>query len=876
LDLSLLSTKLYNPPARPGLVTRPRLLERLERGLSCNLILVSAPAGFGKTTLISDWTRKGKMRANTAWLSLDEGDNDPVRFFDYFIAALKTLYPGIGERSLTLLHSPQPCPIESVLTTLINDLIDFPDDFALVVDDYHLVKAEVIQSGITFLLEHLPPRMHLIIAARADPPLPLSHFRGRGTIFEIGADDLRFTTGEAGELFNKSQSLELAAEDVSALYARTEGWAVGLTMAAISLSKRKDIPGFIAGFTGSQRYVMDYLVEEVLKQQSLDVQDFFLKTSVLDRMTAQLCSHVTGRKISREMLAKLESAFGGFLVPLDESGQWYRYHHLFAESLRNQLERLSGSEKVNDLHRLTSQWYEDNGFIDEAIRHSLAAQDWHRATELIAGVVEDRAKHGEMMTLLNWFQTLPIEMLHADIWLCRQYGRVLVQTGQNEAADSILSYLEKATPGDIVVQGEIAAEQSYLAYRRGDVQRTAELARKALALLPAESLALRARASYSLGVNLYEIGQYDEASSLFTDAFEIGRKAGDLMVAADGLSYLGYILLWKGKLYEAAKVIQQGIDLAGNSPAAAMCRIRLGQVLYEWNDLDKAVRNQELALELVALKGLPENATNFYRFLARTRQASGDQAGAQEAISMADKLIESRPIRPGVQASVIAFHGLLAIREGNLEVASKWSARLSNCSSLLPFNYRHIAPRLSLVRGENAAAREQLQECYLKAAQGDALGLMIEIRVFQALAATTDTEALSFLADALILGQNEGFIRTFVDEGKLIKPLLRKASKEGITPGYAANLIKVIEDEELRCTVTSRGRMSITATSGILSEREVEVLRLVEIGLSNRQIADRLFVTPGTIKVHVYNLMEKLNAKSRTQAVALARELKVI
>ncbi|HEX9976361.1 MAG TPA: hypothetical protein VGA82_03835, partial [Dehalococcoidales bacterium] len=396
---SLLATKLFVPPARPGLVARPRLQERFRVAFNYGLVLVSAPAGFGKTTLVSEWVHSSRPPVPTAWLSLEEGENDPVRFWDYFIAALKILKPAVGETALSLLHAPEPYPTESLLTALINDLTGIRKDFLVVLDDYHLIVAEPIHAGIAFLLDHMPPKMHLIISTRVDPPLPLAHFRGRGTMLEIGAEDLRFTLEEATALLEGLQDLELGADDVSALNARTEGWVVGLKMAALSMRGQKDMRRFLTTFTGSQRYVMDYLVEEVLRRQSPEVQDFLLKTAVLERLTGPLCDSVTGHNDSQEMLIKLESAFGGFLVPLDESRQWYRYHHLFAELLRHQLERISGAEEVTLLHQRASQWYEDNKLPDDAIHHSLVARDWERAMRLITGVADNRIRRGEIVTV---------------------------------------------------------------------------------------------------------------------------------------------------------------------------------------------------------------------------------------------------------------------------------------------------------------------------------------------------------------------------------------------------------------------------------------------------------------------------------------------
>lgn len=562
MDTSLLTTKLYIPPARPGMVLRPRLMERLGTALGCSLVLISAPAGFGKTTLVSEWLRQSKDKIRTAWVSLDDGDNDPVRFWDYFIASLKTLQPSTGENALSLLHSAEAYSAESILTALINDLADVQDDFAVVLDDYHLIKSEPIHASITFLLEHLPAKMHIVIATRADPSLPLSRFRGRGALLEIDADDLRFNQDETGDLLKKLQDLDLTAEDISALNAKTEGWAVGLKMAALSMREQKDVKKFLTSFSGSERYITDYLVEEVLQRQSEEVRDFLLKTSVLERMTAPLCDALTGNSGSQKMLAKLEQV-NLFLIPLDGSRQWYRYHHLFAELLRQQLETMEGAGEVSRLHLRASQWYEDNNFVDDAVHHALAAKDWQRSMRLISNLADNLVKRGEMLTLLNWLQTVPEEALRTNLNLYRQYSHALVQTGRLEAAEVALSHLEKTNQADASLQGEIAAEQAFQAFRRQDLSRSTELAKKALALLPADSIALRGRASHTLGLDLYEIGLFDEAWPLFTDAYEMGRQAADYMHATIAIAYLANISIQQGKLRRAAELSRQAIEMAG-------------------------------------------------------------------------------------------------------------------------------------------------------------------------------------------------------------------------------------------------------------------------------------------------------------------------
>jgi LuxR family maltose regulon positive regulatory protein len=872
VETSLLATKLYIPPARPGLVPRQRLIEQLQAGLSCNLMLVSAPAGFGKTTILSEWVRCSQPQIGAAWVSLDEGENDPVRFWDYFVAALKTLQTAIGDNFLALLHSPQPPPSESVLMTLINDIVAIPYDFIVVLDDYHFIKSQNIHAGIAFLLDHSPPRMHLVIATRADPPLPLAHFRGRGLMLEMGADDLRFTLDEAASLLKEMESPELSAEDVSALNARTEGWAVGLKMAALSMRKQKDTPRFIAIFTGSQRYIMDYLIEEVLQQQSKDVQDFLLKTSVLERLTASLCDAVTGRTDSQTMLLNLEQA-NLFIVPLDESREWYRYEHLFAELLHHQLEMSSGTRAVMELHQQASQWYQDNGFLNDAINHALAAQDWEMAMSLIYDMSERQKKTGEMVTLLNWLQAVPEEMLRTHPRLYLNYSVALLFTGQLDAAEAIWRYLEPVAKEDTAVLGKITACQALVAIFRRDTPRDIELSKKALPLLSPDDLDIRGSLSLNLGMIQWEKGQLKEAEPLLREAYEIGRQIGHYWIASMALSFLSDFSQLRGKLHQAAELCQQAIELAAQSPAAACPHFFLSTVLYEWNDLQSTVFYLEKALELNRLLGHPGMQEVIYWYLMRTRLAQGDEAGALEAIEEIDQLVMNDS-SPASRARQAGYHLQLALAQDDLDQVLQWGNRVSEYGDAVPFYLRHLLMPLLIARGQKDAVPSQIRTFY-ESVQTEWLFSewqywFIVARVYQALSAPTPDEALFFLSEALATAQPEGYIRTFVDEGKLLAPLLRKAVSRGIEPEYAGKLLTIIEAEKRR-----KGTL-LHPSSTLLSERELEVLRLLAAGLSNQQIADKLIINLSTAKSHVHNILEKLNTKNRTQAIARARELKLM
>jgi LuxR family maltose regulon positive regulatory protein len=875
----LLTTKLYIPPVRPELVSRQRLIEQLNAGLSRRLMLVSAPAGYGKTTLLSDWAHRSELRTHVAWVSLDKGDNDPVIFWDYFATALKGLQAGAGENASALLRSPQPPPIESVLTTLVNEVSTISDDFTLVLDDYHLIESQSVHSGMSFLLDHLPPQMHLVIATRADPSLPLSRLRGRGAMIEIRADDLRFTLDEATVFLKEVMGLSLTTEDLAALETRTEGWVTGLQMAVLSMQGRKDIPGFIAAFTGSHRYILDYLVEEVFQRQPANVQDFLLKTSILDRLTAPLCDFVTERDDSRDILLALERA-NLFIVPLDESRQWYRYEHLFADLLQHQLDIVSGVKDVSLLHARASQWHEINSFPADAVRHAIAAQDWKRAATLIHDASDTLLKHGEVITLLGWIQALPDEVTHTHPELCRDYSWALILTGQIDSAESYLGYAEQAAKDAPTLLGEIIAMQAYIARAQGNDHRTIELSEQALSLLPQNNLEVRCIVALNLGIAQWHSGQLTAAEQALNEANHAGQQSGNDYVRSTALSFLGAIQAARGKLHWGVESCQEAIGSVEQSPVSALSHILLGALLYEWNDLKAATDHIQLGIQLSQLTGNLEIQIGGYRTLARIRQAQDDNSGALEALQKAHQLAHDNNLPLLDQARNAACHVQVALTQGDLDTALHWAEQVSedaDASSFYPC-LNLTQARLLIAQNRRAAAAKELEVQYERVLQAGWQYGAIETLLLQALAAPETTAALAFLTDALRQAQPEGYIRTFVDKGELLVPLLREAKGQRIAPDYVAKLLTIfeVEGEERRHPREVPAPSASQPLAEPLSERELEVLRLLAAGLSNREIAKRLIISIGTAKTHVHNILSKLNASGRIQAIARAKELDLI
>lgn len=871
MDAPLLQTKLYIPPPRPNLVPRPRLTERLSAGPHSGrkLTLISAPAGFGKTTLVAEWL--GGAERPVAWLSLDENDCDPARFLTYLVTALQRIDPHIGRAAQAMLQSPRPPPPDSLLTSLINDVAATPAPFVLILDDYHLIQAPPIHQQLAFLVEHQPPSMHLLIVTREDPPLPLSRWRAGGQMTDIRQADLKFTEPETADFLRRVMGLELSAADVSALHRRTEGWIAGLQLAALSMEGRDDVHRLVQAFTGSHRYILDYLIEEVFQRQPADLQDFLLRTSVLDRLTAPLCDAVAGRDDSRELLLVLEHA-NLFLIPFDESRQWYRYHRLFADLLRQQLHTSVGQDLAPDLHRRASRWYEANGFPAEAIHHALAAGDWERAGGLILAGGDTMLRRGEVMTLLGWLQALPDEVVRAHPALCLNYSWALILSGQLDAAESYLGQAEGAAPDDVALLGEIVSAQAYIARARGDDRRTIELSQRALSLLPEADSSARSIVAVNLGIAHWSSGHLADAEQALGEADRAAQQSSNTYARLTALGFLGVVQAAQGRLRQAAALLRQAIRLGDGSPAIALAHNELSALCYEWNDLAAAVEHLQHGIELGRRGGNVEIQIGSYRTLARVRQAQGDRPAALDALREAHRLARESDVPPLMHARNAACRVRIALAQDDLVTAMRWAEQVTQDADASPFYpLLGLTPaRLLLAQHRQAEAAEELEALYETAARAGWQFGALEVRVLQSLAAETPVGALEFLAEGLALAQPEGFIRTFADAGEPLVPLLQEAARQGVTPDYVGEILAAIG--------AAPGAMPSDASPLVepLSEREIEVLRLVAAGLTNREIAQKLIISLGTAKTHTHNLYGKLGVRNRAQAVARARELNLI
>jgi len=903
-------------------VPRPRLIERLNAGLHRKLTLISAPAGFGKTTLLSEWAA-GCGRP-VAWVSLDKGDNAPTRFWAYFVAALQTVHESVGEAALAALESPRAPPLESVLTTLINEIAAVPDhpstssgrSFALVLDDYHLIEAQPVHDALAFLIDHLPPQMHLILCSRADPPLPLSRLRGRDQLGELRTADLRFTPDEAAAFLNQVMGLGLSAEDVAALEARTEGWIVGLQMAALSLRGRdaERVAGFVAAFTGSHRYVLDYLTDEVLLQQPESVQTFLLRTAILDRLTGPLCDAlcsvgargVAGRGngsaepglsesegltgSGQEMLEQLDAA-NLFIVPLDDERRWYRYHHLFADLLRKRLGGIQ-PDLIPALHRQASDWYEKSGLIAEAVSHAFAAGDVARVARLVAGNALAMLDRGELTTLVGWLDALPDEVVRRRPWLCVAHAWALVYAGRLDAAEPRLQDAEKALlkapawgadfdeQAEISavskaegqhIAGHIAAVRAYVIWLRGDMSRAAELARGALEHLPQGDLMARGFVWSLLASARRWSGDLVAATQAYAEASAISQAAGDSHIAVNVLCDVGALQKTRGQLHEAIATWRDALKLAeeyvgrGGPRLAVIANVYalMSGVLREWNDLEAATRHARKSIELCEQGGWADVVAEGYICLAMALHAIGDGDGARNAIHKAMQV--GSGFWFGLYAEALEARVWLA--QGDVAAASCWAQESGlSVDDELSFQYGFVYHTLARVL---IAALGLLARLLKVVEAAGAMRGVIETLVLQAMALQAQgraNEALTTLERALSLAEPEGYAYTFIGEGVPMAALLRTAASRGIALDYVGRLLAAFEEPALPSPPLIEP----------LSERELEVLRLLAAGLSNREIAAELFLAVGTVKKYTSNIYGKLNVHTCTQAVARARELGLV
>lgn len=912
----LLKTKLFTPLPRRGLVERPRLLHKLDAGLAAgaSLILVSAPAGFGKTTLIGAWVQDSGLPA--AWLTLDEGDNEPVRFWRYVDAALQGLDPRLGEALRPALYSIHVPPIQSLVTALVNDIALLQKAFVLVLDDYHLVENEAIHSSLNFFIDHLPPGAHLVVATRADPPLQLARRRGRAELCEVRAADLRFSQAEAAQLINDVLHLGLASQDIAALAERTEGWIAGLQMAALSLEDAPDRHAFVAAFSGDDRYIADYLIEEVLQRQPVEFQEFLLHTSVLDRLSAPLCNAVTGRSDSQALINLLERA-NLFLIPLDTRRVWFRYHHLFASLLRQRLAQARGSRYLAELQLRVSRWYAENQYPAEAVEYALACQDYQAAAALIEQYAAHFFVHSELNAIRLWGERLPPEVISAYPRLCLALGWAAHATGYPRLCEFYLDLLEQhigltveealdpervdlLDPVQRAAQIEAAVMRARIRIDRLDIVQTYALGAKVLPLLThsRDSLpyafnlpsVLRPPLLTILGLAHKFSGDVRQAEAAFSEAAEDAIQNGNIHIVALGLGHLSEVLALQGRPAEAQAACLRALKFAQeypHTPSAffGLSSIGLGELAYERDDLDEAHQHFQEGVRLGELWRSWECLLPGYLGLARLHAARQEWDKALLALENLERLGQEHPQQ--IEPAAAALRAQLDARRGALAAAAAWEARFNPQSgSALPLAREEdflTAARIRLALGKAALALELL-EFSLPGAQADSRGRrVIEILALRGLVRDrlgNKPAALQDLRQALELAHPLGYLRLFLDEGEpmrsLIEDLRLKIKSQGRPSDLLAYLDRLLKGFSPGVSLPPSIHTSKSKTHNLvepLTPRELEVLQLMARGHSNAQIARQLFLTVNTLKAHTHRIYSKLDVHDRLQAVIRAQEL---
>lgn len=886
---ALLFTKFFIPPPRHELVPRPRLIERLNEGLlkGNKLTLISAPAGFGKTTLASLWLES--ITIPIAWLSLDERDKDPARFLTYLIAALQNIRPGIGLNLQAILQSPQPLHIENILTLLINEITANANDFLVVLDDYHSLDSLQVDHAMEFLIDHQPAQMHLVIATREDPDLPLARLRARGQCCELRAADLQFTPVEASEFLNQVMGLNLSDGDVAALETRTEGWIAGLQMAAISMHGLQDMEGFIQSFTGSHRFVMDYLIEEVIRRQNGNIQTFLQKTSILDRMCGSLCDAILQDPSgsSQSILEYLERA-NLFIIPQDNERHWYRYHHLFSSLLRKRLGQSLAHEEIIRLNIIASEWYENNDMTLEAFRHAAAANDIERAMRLMESGKMPMQLRGTVTTILDWLVSLPTSILNAQPSLLWKQAEMLLLSGRFTEVEEKLEAAEAAlvslTPSNCSLDdttrgliGKIAAIRSNLAVGQQKPERILAQANRALQDLQPDQLSYRSSAIRDMGFANIILGNRAEARRNFTESLSVAKVSGDMVEPLLSTIGLAQVYEMENQLCLADECYQRILPEISDYSMLNTGVVYLGmaRIHYQWNILDIAEKFGEQSLQLAQqFSQIISRVIMSKVFLAHLKLARGEVESATVIVTQAEQIARQQ-ILLHLMPNIVAVKVRIWLCQGNLTAAEELTQQYD-----LPMS----RARVLLAQGNPSDALKLLELFRQQMEEKDWQDERLRAVVLQAVALYLSGDkktAVEVLGEALVLAEPNGFIRLFLDEGVPMAELLSTAAAQAIHQDYVTRLLTAFEpdlkDKQTQAFVPGlRSSMIGSALVEPLSPREFEILRLLAKGLSNQQICERLYLALDTVKGHNRKIFDKLNVNSRSEAIARAHELNLL
>lgn len=907
----LLATKFFIPPTRLKFVSRSRLIDELESGLHRKLTLVSAPAGYGKTTLLSEFAshlgstknKKDKDPIKVAWLSLDQNDTDQVRFLTYLLTALQQAKIGnepFYQGLLSMLQAPQPPSLEDLITLLINQLAKLNFKFVLILDDYHLITSDTIDKTLSYLLEHLPNQLHLVISSRVDPQLPLARMRAGNQLNELRATDLRFSSPEALAFLNHTMELELTQEDFAAIETRTEGWIAGLQLAAISLQGSQDRSMLIKSFTGSHRLVLDYLIEEVLDQQADYLQNFLIQTSILNRLSGDLCSALTGQENSQQILKNLDRS-NLFIVPLDPERRWFRYHHLFGDLLRQRL-KSTQPETLVTLHKRACEWFSQAGLPDEAIYHALQSNDLDQAVSMIEEQADLTWEQGQHPRLWQWLKKLPENVLEERPDLCIYQAWKQFTVGEQESAEQTLKLAESALePGSAHnehvqfsglskqrILGRAAVVRAYMAFHRGDIAGTNAFSRQALEILDRSDRSWRSTALVALG-DAYNIsGDLTSAYNVRLEAFQVSKITGNNYGILLAGMKLALTLRWLGQLQQLQILCEELAILADENGLSEIMEAGLlsaawGEILAEINELEEALVKVEKGVNL-AKRGREIGITGWaYLAIIRVLFSCGDQSGMEEMIEELRNFILEFPAPQWVTYRLDSWRVKLWLLQDRIESAVEWANQLGlEIDAKLTYqNQRDYIgySRILIAQGQFDQAAKLLPRLLEAAKNSGNRSREIEIMILQALLSQARGEhqqALDSLSQAFSIAEPVGYFRTFVDEGPPMAKLLRLAYQHEVHPEYTLRLIKAFDSDTHQTQHLGHAYAEQDFPPEKLTNREVEVIRLIAAGYTNKEIAVELVLSMNTVKVHTRNIFSKLEVTNRIQATSKALALGII
>ena len=891
MSLQLINTKLNIPKLRSGIVSRENLLSRLSEGISTKLTLISAPPGYGKTTLVLDWLVHSGSGYPVAWVSLDESENDPIQFLLYVIAALEKIQEDVGQDVRAILQGSQELQIQTILSILINDIDLIGEDFILILDDCHVIDNNEVHETLNFLIDHLPTKMHIVILTRADPALPLARLRANGDLVEIRASDLAFGVDEAVEFLNTSMQLDLSNDEIQILMGRTEGWIAGLQLAALSVQGREDVSQKISTFGGRTEYIVDYLIEEVLNKQSEEVRQFLLRTSILKRLNESLCNALTGQTSGDTILKKLDQA-NLFVTAVDNEYRWYRYHHLFADLLRYQLRAQEGETRLLDLHRRAARWFEQYALVDDALFHYLAARDTPAAASLVAAHTMLAFRRGEIHSAKKWLEALPEESIHASPRLCLDMAWICAVRDDDKPLAKFVAATEGALPGsdyenDPAFLGEWAALQAYTAFLLGEAQTALTLGRQALDQLTSQSGFVRGVVNILL-VDIYtttDIGEVSQALACSQEAMTASLSSSSITISLYAADRLARALVLHGEYRAAEAVFLQAFELVRErglayAPILEILDLKYAGVLYELNRLAEAEGLIRDGLSLSQKFSVPYSELMCRLLLRQVQLAQKNAADAVDPLATDEAIdallleLSSQHHRPPGMDQFEAYRAQLWANEKQLPRAERWAQNAGLTLGDEP-SCGKIASYLALAHAHLASGEllpellTLLEKMHQLASRKGHVQQIIQIGLLQAL--TLDKldrfqDAQSALEECLVLAEPTGMTRTFLDHGFPLIRLLRQAEHP-----YATKLLAAIEPGILGGPASTPGEPTET-----LTEREIEVLRLYAAGLTNAAIARRLFVSQNTVKWYAKNIYQKLDVHSRAEALARAYEMNLL